>query len=54
MGGRFCSLDQTLVEIMRIFPEIRSRPKKKVFIAIWDYIRPELVGLICAGWLFFV
>ena len=39
---------------MSFFPEIRWRPKKKVFIAVWDYIRPELVGFIRAGWLFFV
>ena len=24
---------------------------KKVFTAIWDYIPPEFVGFICAGWL---
>ena len=28
--------------------------KKKVFTAIWDYIRPEFVGFIRAGWLLFV
>ena len=34
---------------------IRWRPKKKkVFTAIWDYIWPEFVGFIRAGWLFFV
>ena len=30
------------------------RPKKKVFTAIWDYIRPEFVGFIRAGWLLIV
>ena len=28
--------------------------KKKVFTAIWDYIRPEFVGFIRAGWLLIV
>ena len=28
--------------------------KKKVFTAIWNYYRPEFVGFIRAGWLFFV
>ena len=36
------------------FPGTRWRPKKKVFTAIWDYIRPEFVGFIRAGWLLIV
>ena len=28
--------------------------KKKVFTTIWDYIRPEFVGFIRAGWLLIV
>ena len=28
--------------------------KKKGFTAIWDYIRPEFVAFIRAGWLLFV
>ena len=28
--------------------------KKKIFIAIWDYLWPEFVGFIHAGWLLFV
>ena len=28
--------------------------KKKVFTAIWDYIRPEFVRFIRAGWLLIV
>ena len=28
--------------------------KKKVFTAIWDYIRPEFVGFIRASWLLIV
>ena len=41
------------------FPEIRWRPKQKqkkekVFTAIWDYIGPEIVGFIRAGWLLIV
>ena len=36
------------------YPEIGWRPKKKIFIAIWDYIRPEFVGFIRAGWLLIV
>ena len=35
------------------FPKIKGR-QKKVFTAIWDYNRPELVGFIRAGWFFFV
>ena len=57
MGGRFCRLDQTLVEIMQIFSRNRVKrppPPKKVFTAIWDYSRPEFVEFICVGWLFFV
>ena len=74
MGGRFCSLDQTSVEIMQyrsrnwmktkkkvfaekwsIFPRNHVKTKKKkIFTAIWDYIRPEFVGFIRAGWLLFV
>ena len=31
-----------------------DQKKKNVFTAIWDYIRPEFVGFICAGWLLIV
>ena len=30
-----------------IYPLIGLRPKKRVFTAIWHYVRPELVGFIC-------
>ena len=30
------------------------KTKKKVFTAIWNYIRPEFVGFIRAGWLLVV
>ena len=60
MGGRFCSLDQTysecestLVEIM-IQPRNRMKTKKRVFTAIWDYIRPDFVEFIRADRQFFV
>ena len=54
MERRFCSLDQTHLECESTFVEIMSSKsseytlKKKVFIAIWDYIRPEFVGFIRA------
>ena len=36
------------------FPQNQVKTKKKVFIAIWDYIiRPEFEGFIRAGWLLF-
>ena len=64
MGGRFCSLDQThlecestLMEIMIkvqiiLFPK-SIEDKKKVFTAIWDCIRPKLMGFIRADRHFF-
>ena len=33
---------------------MKTKKKKKVFTAIWDYIRPKFVGFIRAGWLLFV
>ena len=36
-------------KLKRIFPRNKVNTKKKVFTAIWDYIRPELVGFIRAG-----
>ena len=36
------------------FPPNQVKTKKKVFTAIWDYIRPEFVGFIRAGWLLIV
>ena len=62
MGRRFCSLDQThseckstLGEIMLFCPQNRVNIfKKKVFIAIWDYIQPEFVGFMRADRPFFV
>ena len=33
---------------------VNTKQKKKVFTAIWDYIRPEFVGYIRAGWLLIV
>ena len=35
-------------------PKSGEDQKKKVFIAIWDYVRPEFVGFIRAGWLLIV
>ena len=35
-------------------PKSGEDQKKKVVIAIWDYIRPEFVGFIRAGWLLIV
>ena len=32
----------------------KNNNKKKVLTAIWDYIRPEFVGLIRTGWPLFV
>ena len=37
-----------------LFPWNQVKTKNKVFTAIWDYIRPEFVGFICAGWLLIV
>ena len=31
-----------------------TTPQKKVFIAIWDYIRPEFVEFIRADWILIV
>ena len=36
------------------FPRNQVKTKKKVFTAIWDYIRPKFVGFIRAGWLLIV
>ena len=36
------------------FLQNQVKTKKKVFTAIWDYIRQEFVGFIRAGWLLFV
>ena len=36
------------------FPKSGEDQNKKVFTAIWDYIRLEFKGFIRAGWLFFV
>ena len=41
-------------KIKVFFPQNQVKTKKlKVFTAIWDYIRPEFVRFICAGWLLF-
>ena len=36
------------------FPRIQMKTKKKVFTAIWDYIQPEFLGFIRAGWFLIV
>ena len=37
------------------FPQNQvNTKKKKVFTAIWDYLRPEFGGFIRAGWLLIV
>ena len=41
-------------KLKRFSPKSDEDLKKKVFPAIWDYIRPECVGFICAGWLLIV
>ena len=41
-------------KIKVFFSRNQVNTKKKVFTAIWDYIRPEFVGFIRAGWLLFV
>ena len=34
--------------------QVKTKKRKKVFTAIWDYIRPEFVGFIRASWLLIV
>ena len=41
-------------QLKYFFPETRWRPKKMVFTAIWDYIRPQFGEFIRAGWLLIV
>ena len=41
-------------EYWSVFSRKSSEDRKKVFTAIWDYIRPEFVGFIGAGWLLIV
>ena len=46
---------RSLPKIEVFFPRNQAKTnKKKVFTAIWDYIRPEFVKFIRAGRLFFV
>ena len=39
---------------LKCFSRNQVTTQKKVFIAIWDYIRSEFVGFIRAGWLLIV
>ena len=65
MGGRFCSLDLVHSQVRKYFSgnyvtsspklsEDQKKKKKKIFTAIWDYIRPEFVGFNRADRPFFV
>ena len=43
-----------MIQVVLLSPKSDEDQKKKVFTAIWHYIRPELVGFICANRHFFV
>ena len=61
MGDAFAALTKlqwklcnSVPAIEVFFPRNQVKTKKNVFTAIWDYIRPEFVGFIRAGWLLIV